>query len=701
MKRLLLIQLLMAVIFFSSDTLIAQWVKWEQTSGPEGGYINSIAEDDSYFYAATFGPIFRRQKNETTWTPLPALNTNVTGASSLAIIGTTLVAGTSGGGVYRSTDHGMTWERWISGLDKGATVLSFAINGNDLFAGTNHGVYLSTDYGANWTPRNTGQNSLLVLCLLTKGSDIFAGTMGGGIYRSVDYGSTWVPVNNGLKSDTTWVLSLAVMDNMLFAGTWQADGVYRSTDNGATWSAVTKNFQNNADRDINSFAILGTTLLAGTFGGIFYSEDTGDNWTRMNSGPGSSVTQFHVSGTNLYAGTGDGVYFSSNTGYSWSSSYTGLIGTVINVLLRFNTTLFAGTASGLFQSDDNGVAWVKKNHPSPDISSLIVSGSDLFAGTGNGVTRSINGGSSWSWANAGNGGVPVTGLAVIPYGSSGKYLFAGTDSNGVILSLDAGAHWAFVNSGLTDTLIRCLCVNGTNLFAGTGSGIFLSTNYGFSWIPVNNGLMDKHIQCIAASGGNIFVGTEDGGVFLSTDNGTNWTPVNTGLEVLNILSLTANDSYLIAGTWFGRAFFSENNGSKWIPVEMGLRDLPILSFDISDTYIFAGIRGAGVYKCPLSGLITSVPPCSSDLSSEFKLEQNFPNPFNNSTKIRFSIPRQTHVVLKILDQSGREVVVLVNKEFAAGIYEELLDRKYLSNGVYYCQMTAGEFIQTRKLVLLK
>ena len=59
----------------------------------------------------------------------------------------------------------MTWDG-SSGLEQQAEVFSFAVNGNDLFAGTNRGVYLSTDPGANWVPSNTGQDNLLVISMV-------------------------------------------------------------------------------------------------------------------------------------------------------------------------------------------------------------------------------------------------------------------------------------------------------------------------------------------------------------------------------------------------------------------------------------------------------------------------------------------------------------------------------------------------------
>ena len=150
-----------------------------------------------------------------------------------------------------------------------------------------------------------------------------------------------------------------------------------------------------------------------------------------------------------------------------------------------------------------------------------------------------------------------------------------------------------------------------------------------------------------------------------------------------------------------QVFLSEDNGDTWTDVHEGLWNIPVLSLALTATDIFAGLRGGGVWKCPLSGIVTSAQPLTGEIQNEFMLEQNYPNPFNDITKICFSVPFRTRVLLKVYDQSGREVSVLADREFAPGRYEESFDGKRLSEGVYFYRMQAGEFIQTKKFVLLK
>jgi hypothetical protein len=96
-----------------------------------------------------------------------------------------------------------------------------------------------------------------------------------------------------------------------------------------------------------------------------------------------------------------------------------------------------------------------------------------------------------------------------------------------------------------------------------------------------------------------------------------------------------------------------------------------------------------------------------ELPKEFALNQNFPNPFNPTTIIGYTIPQmgeifsEQNVKLTIYDVLGKEVKTLVNEFKSAGKYEITFDASNLTSGVYYYQLKVGEFIETRKMSLLK
>jgi hypothetical protein len=86
---------------------------------------------------------------------------------------------------------------------------------------------------------------------------------------------------------------------------------------------------------------------------------------------------------------------------------------------------------------------------------------------------------------------------------------------------------------------------------------------------------------------------------------------------------------------------------------------------------------------------------------EYRLEQNFPNPFNPSTKIKYSVPQQSQVKIKVFDILGNEIETLVNEEKPVGTYKLTWYAENLPSGIYFYQLQAGDFIQTKKMVLMK
>jgi hypothetical protein len=87
--------------------------------------------------------------------------------------------------------------------------------------------------------------------------------------------------------------------------------------------------------------------------------------------------------------------------------------------------------------------------------------------------------------------------------------------------------------------------------------------------------------------------------------------------------------------------------------------------------------------------------------TEFRLFQSYPNPFNPSTTIKFSLPVDRFVSLKVYDMLGREVATLMSEEVHAGTYQREWDATRFASGVYYYRIAAGEYLDTKKTVLIK
>lgn len=104
-------------------------------------------------------------------------------------------------------------------------------------------------------------------------------------------------------------------------------------------------------------------------------------------------------------------------------------------------------------------------------------------------------------------------------------------------------------------------------------------------------------------------------------------------------------------------------------------------------------------------LVLSQPACGpiqvNEAPKSYRLVQNFPNPFNPTTEIKYDIPQQSFVSLKIYDAAAKEVQTLVNETQNAGSYNVKFNAEQLPSGIYFYTIKAGDFIETKKMLLLK
>lgn len=388
-------------------------------------------------------------------------------------------------------------------------------------------------------------------------------------------------------------------------------------------------------------------------------------WIQTNAPRGMRITSMAVSGKNLIAGTWEnGVFISTDNGTNWTAIDSGLTNNYVNALAVTGNNLFAGTYEGVFVSTNNGTNWtaVSANNnlnPYPTLvktfaTRITDTGTDLFAG-GTSLKVSSDNGTSWGIIDNVLDGNEITSLAI-----NGTSLFVGSGYNGIYYFTNYGRSWYFIKHCFTNKYVYSLAVQGTNLFAAINDGVYLSTDSGTNWVAVKNGMAYPYANSLFVNGTNIFAGT-GGGVYLSTNNGTNWAAVNDGL----------------------------NN------------DIIVISFAVSGAYIFISTLNNGIWMRPLSEVITDVKNRLNNLPTSFSLQQNFPNPFNPTTTIDYSLPKSEFVTIKLYDAIGREIKTLVKGQKTAGNYSMQFNGSNLSSGIYFYRMQSGNYVETRKLLLLK
>jgi hypothetical protein len=141
--------------------------------------------------------------------------------------------------------------------------------------------------------------------------------------------------------------------------------------------------------------------------------------------------------------------------------------------------------------------------------------------------------------------------------------------------------------------------------------------------------------------------------------------------------------------------FVKGNGNSTIYNNYTYTDKDVNAGKYSYRLVQLDINGSTtIYK--MKGEVNITAPAS------FGISQNYPNPFNPSTLIKYQVPENSNVSLKVYNSVGKEVAQLVNGEIAAGVHEVSFDAAHLSSGIYYYTIKAGNnFVQTRKMILLK
>ena len=184
---------------------------------------------------------------------------------------------------------------------------------------------------------------------------------------------------------------------------------------------------------------------------------------------------------------------------------------------------------------------------------------------------------------------------------------------------------------------------------------------------------------------------EPSGVYISTDCGQNW---KHSLFTYSKF-ICANDT-ICAVLGEGELFYTKNNGQSWNPITKP-PELLSLSFGSNNLY---GCSCSGLWSLPFEK-ITGVEKSPSPLPKEFRLFQNFPNPFNPETTISFEIKTRCTIELVVTDILGRVVSVLLKEEKLPGKYNVRFKAENLSSGVYFYRLNTGSEIISRKMLFLK
>lgn len=630
------------ILYFLCCTLEIK-AQWTKDNTIEGDIIRAFAVNASYAFAGTSGGgIYRSSNNGTSW---EAVNNGLPGFTQVFAMyasGANVLA-SAGGRLYITSNNGDLWTQVTAGLPTNSGFRSFVSKGANIFA-AGSGVYYSTDSGITWINATgiTFASGFTLTSIVTDGTNLFA-TNGIDLFVSGDDGANWSSLNTADLStyspSSNRIASLAVSGSDLYAGTNQL-GVFKSSNNGVSWTPSNLGL---TAKSIITLFVSGSEMFAGTgdVGSVFISSDGGSTWSVSNVGlsPNTLVRTFARSGSNLFAGTWAGVAISSDNGATWTHINSGMKSSTVWGIVELGGNLFAGTTAGVFRSTDNGVTWTKKNTglTNTNVSSIATNGVTLYAGTlgtgGGGVFFSNDNGENW--VLAANNGLTIGNMTVASLAAHGTTLIAGGGgsdlglSGRIFRSTDNGSNWTEVSSlALPINQIKFI---GTKVFAAWQGFFLVSTDDGATWANVSVPFTQGFGSDATASE---LYGATTGGVYVSTDQGLTWS--GPGSSPIHARSIVVNGSNVFAGTSFSGIYFSPDKGVSWS--QEIFPSTRVLSLTISGSKIFAGTQGQGIWSKSLAvpPVITSFTPASGPIGTTVTITGTNFDPIPASNTVRFN-----------------------------------------------------------------
>ena len=622
------------------------------------------------------------------------------------------------------------------------------------------GVYKTTNYGANWVGSSTGMTNVSILSLLINpknpnvmyaGSSLIlpASTGPSSIFKSFDGGATWNNFSNGLPTnaatgDPVRAFSMSTVDtSIILAALFTNDtagGAYVTTNGGQLWVKKSSGLVPLAATGylLRSCAIRpGTTnefymgmdnSTVTTARGVWRSTNGGNTWTDFNTGsmtngyPVRALVFKTYQDTTLYAGganttvPGSGVFeYTWPTSIplrTWTEQTSGVTVALQSVSSPNDFVAWACGVGKVIRTTNAGVNWVDKTGNIPitnpfynifawDANLAIVVSSPAAGGSVN-IFKTTNGGTNWT--------NPFTYTGSVAFGDAVWM----TDPNNAFYYGDPqGGNWHLMKSTnggdnwVTWATVPTTATGGWNnaffslgnyvWFGGNSSFMMFSSNMGANWVQQTTPTANSYQIWFnnAASGLS-----GDAGLFRTTNSGTNWA-TQTSPITTSVLGITGRGTEFWACPQAATVYYTSNNGTNWV--------LQYTSPGTGQFYHLSQARnGFNVWGVKSDGTIsrygytpTGITPIGNETPASYKLSQNYPNPFNPVTKIDFAIPKQGLVTLKIYDVLGREVTTLLNEVRSPGSYSIDFDASRLSSGTYFYKLSAGNFIETKKMLLIK
>ena len=643
------------------------------------------------------------------------------------------------GKVEKSTDGGLTWNQTFIAYGRSLNSVFFFSNGTGWIAGDSGTILNTTDNGSNWNLQNLGPTYKLRCIKFSDANTGVACGTNGTILKTTNEGVNWVNVPNPSNRE---LLSIDISGNTIFAaGVFST--VIKSTDFGNSWRTIDYKILTHSDVNCVYMFDANKHFTCGGGGFIRMSTDGGSTFTfPANPMFGDLYSLFFYDNTtgwavsrktNAIIKTTDGgaswnLPPNTSVSFDWIRTLTGIsLGSILSYNALVQNVVYTFLGGKLYRSPDIGKTWNQiSSLPGPsrevivspkDTNKILILGNSFaYVSTDYGV--------NWNLSIHRSGGIIGIPIEFNPFHPD--TLFFGHNDT-LYRSTDFGISWNFLSIAPFNTWCDMAVSDDdpNTIFFGTStpSRIFKSTNGGLNFSLVHNcpAVANSESPSIALTKqvSNMIYHLDfndssvTGGIWKSTNGGSNW------INILNQeyfwgLAVAFDDPNVITAAFWdlenqtAPLFISSNGGSSFITTNVlpnsSHYNQSILAYDKGNILLQQsdGIYALNItYTTPIG-----IQPISNKIPEHFSLSQNFPNPFNPTTKIKFDISTagQRHAIyvqVKIYDILGREVAQLVNELLSPGSYEVVWNSGNNASGVYYYKLETENFSLTKKMILLK
>ncbi len=679
----------------------------------DGSFINqNIGWIIGYNWDTYLGVVFKTTNGGTNWIKQSVSNQYSTGRAVYFLNENTGWLGlqnSAGGILLATTDGGQNWSKSVFSGVWGISRIKFLDNDNGWILGFNHFLNKTTNGGINWIPITINN----VPYSYNSDNDFFPIDMDSGFALVTSF-------NTGL----------------------QTSSIMKTSNGGNNWNLMfsyTDNLTSNSRGfDKINFINSQTGYINGEFNFLFKTTNGGFNWNQVNTNCPLLVSSLlFLNETNIIAGggptqAGSGARYnmiikSTNSGINWSIKDH-------NWYLNFSDVYFKDLQNGLavadtgyiFKTTNGGTNWNKLfKNSSIGIRNFNYIDENILCGIGSGgkIYRTTNFGNDWNQVQPSS----IQGINDLKIVNSEIGFASG--SNGVALKTsDGGQNWfnlaVPIASDYSCTGIDFINENTGWVIANKVGGappffyqyyqkIIKTTNGGNEWsVVMDNTNATTVFSKLKFSDANNGYLINYNSIAKTTDAGATWNSLgsNSNINYSTIKALNPNvwlagGKETVNGNYRGAIYKTTNAGLSW-NMQFSENGTSVYGSGVNSLFKldsmnvwFCGDMNA-IFKSTNGGNVF-VSQISSIVPEGFSLKQNFPNPFNPTTKINFDLKNAAFAMLRVYDITGREVRTLVYEKLTAGSYSYDFNAIELPSGVYFYQLQADGFVETKKMILLK